>query len=109
MTKMIPVMTSTKTDSSTIDLAGVEAGEKMLVLWGVEPLGPADQSDLADQNRRSAIRQAQSKLDFLLLLNICPFPFDPNCFREVEPHWLGLCRGRDASTPGLAVRNSIGQ
>lgn len=60
-------MTSTKTDSSTMDLAGVEAGEKMLVLWVVEPLGSADQSGLADQNRRSAMRQAQPKLDFILL------------------------------------------
>jgi hypothetical protein len=28
---MIPVMTTTKADKSTIDLAGVEAGEKMFV------------------------------------------------------------------------------
>jgi hypothetical protein len=28
---MIPVMTNTKTDRSTIDLAGVEEGEKMFV------------------------------------------------------------------------------
>jgi hypothetical protein len=90
---MIPVMTSTKTDSSTMDLAGVEAGEQMLVLWVVEPLGSADQSGLADQNRRRAIRQAQSKLDFILLFKIDLLPFDSDCFGGKGTHCLGLCRG----------------
>jgi hypothetical protein len=90
---MIPVMTSTKTDSSTMNLAGVEAGEKMLVLWVVELLGADDQSGLADQNRRSAIRQAQSKLDFILLFKIDLLPFDSDCFSGKGTHCLGLCRG----------------
>src|ERR1700747_1929135 len=66
---MIPVMPSTKTDKSAIDLAGVEAGEKMLVLWAVEPPGSTAQSNLADQNIRSAIRHEQHKLDFILRAN----------------------------------------
>src|SRR4029077_7938022 len=71
---MIPVMPSTKTDKSAIDLAGVEAGEKMFVLWGVEPPGPTAQSDLADQNTRSAIRHERHTLDFILSVNICLLP-----------------------------------
>ena len=68
-------MTSTKTDTSAIDLAGVEAGEKMLVPWPVEPPGSTAQSGLADQNRRSAICQPHSKLDFILSVNIYLLPF----------------------------------
>ena len=66
---MIPVTTSTKTDKSAIDLAGVEAGEKMLVFWAVEPPGSTAQSNLADQNIRRAIRDEQHKLDFILRVN----------------------------------------
>jgi hypothetical protein len=66
---MIPVMTSTKIDKSAIDLAGVEAEEKILVLWAVESLGSTAQSGLPDQNRRSAICQPESRLDFSLSVN----------------------------------------
>jgi hypothetical protein len=51
-------------------LAGVEAGEKMLVLWAVEPPGSTAQSGLADQNRRSASWRPRSKLDFIRSVNI---------------------------------------
>ena len=68
-------MASTKTDKSAIDLAGVEAGEKMLVLWAVEPPGSTAQSGVMDQNRRSAICQPESKLDFILSVNIYLLPF----------------------------------
>jgi hypothetical protein len=71
---MIPVTTTTKTDKSAIDLAGVEAGEKMLVFWAVEPLGSSAQSNLADQNIRSAIRHEQHSLDFILRANIYLLP-----------------------------------
>src|SRR5580704_14523866 len=71
---MIPVTTSTKTDKSAIDLAGVEAGEKMLMLWAVEPPGSTAQSNLADENIGSAIRDEQQKLDFLLRVNIYLLP-----------------------------------
>src|SRR4029077_16755925 len=71
---MIPVTTSTKTDKSTIDLAGVEAGEKMLVFWAVEPRDSIAQSNLAELNIRSAIRHERHKLDFILRVNIYLLP-----------------------------------
>jgi hypothetical protein len=80
---MIPVTTSTKTDKSAIDLAGVEAGEKMLVVWAVEPPGSTAQSDLADQNIRSAIRRERHKLDFILSVNISLLPSKT----ELLPQW----------------------
>lgn len=71
-----------------MDLAGVEAGEKMLVLWVGDPLGSPDQSSLPDQNRRSAIRQAQSKLDFILPFKTDLPPFDSDCFSRKGTHCL---------------------
>jgi hypothetical protein len=79
---MIPVMTSTKADKSEIDLAGVEAGEKMFVPRPDALSGLSAQSALADANQRSAIRQPPRKVDFVLRANICLFPFDFNRFCE---------------------------
>ena len=87
---MIPVTTSTKTDKSAIDLAGVEAGEKMLVLWVVEPPGSTAQSNLADQNIRSAIRHEHHKLDFILRVNTYLLPLKT----ELLP-------------PGRTIRSSV--
>jgi len=47
----------------------------MLVPWPVEPPGSTAQSGPADQNRRSAICQPHSKLDFILRVNIYLLPF----------------------------------
>ena len=52
---MIPVITSTKTDKWAIDLAGVEAGAKILVALGVGSPGALAQTPVADQNRRSIV------------------------------------------------------
>ena len=71
---MIPVITSTKTDRSAIDLAGVEAGEKMFVLLTVEPPGVAAQSDVADRRNKGASFQPQTKLDFILRVSIYVLP-----------------------------------
>lgn len=46
----------------------------MLVFWAVEPPGSTAQSNLADQNIRSAIRHEQHKLDFILRVNIYLLP-----------------------------------
>src|SRR5580693_1573443 len=86
---MTPVMTSTKTDRSTIDLAGVEAGEKMLVLWSVERPGATAQSDLADQNKRSAVCQPAHKVEFVLRADISFLPFFTSGL--ADPQW---CRGK---------------
>lgn len=46
----------------------------MLVLWAVEPPGSTAQSNLADQNIRSALRHERHELDFSLCVNICLLP-----------------------------------
>jgi hypothetical protein len=68
-------MTSTKIDKSAIDLAGVEAGEKMFVpLLGV-PSVPTAQSALVDQNGGSTICQQRDKTDLVLRADISFLPF----------------------------------
>ena len=85
---MIPVMTSTKTDKSAIDLAGVEAGEKMLVpLLGV-PSGPTAQGEVVDQNGRSTICQPRDKTDFVLRPNISFSPFFTSDLRTSPRRYL---------------------
>jgi len=46
----------------------------MLVFWAVEPPGSTAQSNLADQNIRSAIRHERHKPDFILGVNIYLLP-----------------------------------
>jgi hypothetical protein len=84
-------MTSTKTDKSEIDLAGVEVGEKMFVPRPDLASGSSAQSALADQNKRSAIRQPPRKVDFVLPGNIYLFPFDFNRFYEGGHPSAGFC------------------
>jgi hypothetical protein len=94
---MIPVMTSTKIDKSAIDLAGVEAGEKMFVpLLGV-PSGPTAQSGVVDQNGRSTICQPRDKTDFALRPNISFFPFFTSDLRAIARPYLLLITLRKAA------------
>jgi hypothetical protein len=90
---MIPVITSTKADKSVIDLAGVEAEEKILVLWAVESPGSTAQSGFPDQNRRSAICKPESKLDFSLSVNTYLLVQDKDAPARAGSHSAGLCRG----------------
>jgi len=70
MAKMIPVITSTKTDKWAIDLAGVEAGAKILVALGVGSPGALAQTPVADQNRRSMVCAKNRDVeDFVLIKN----------------------------------------
>ena len=50
---MIPVIQRTKTDKFVMDLAGVEAGAKMLVPLEDEPFGSLAHTAAGNQNRRS--------------------------------------------------------
>ena len=70
MAKMIPVITSTKTNKWAIDLAGVEAGAKILVALGVAAPGALAQTPVADQNRRSMVSaKNRDAEDFVLIKN----------------------------------------
>ena len=67
---MIPVMTSTKTERSTIDLAGVEAGEKIFVPWPAAPPGSTAHTNRTKQDTTSAIRETDRRVDLILRVNI---------------------------------------
>src|SRR5580704_1880776 len=96
---MIPVMTSTKIDKSAIDLAGVEAGEKMFVpLLGI-PSGPTAQSALVDQNGRSRTCQPRDKTDFVLRADISFLPsFTPELRAIARPYLLLITIAKRATT-----------
>ena len=75
---MTPVMTSTKTDKSEIDLAGVEAGEKMFVPWGDETCGSLAHTAIADQNRSSIVCVRRRNIeDFVSNIGISVLSFTP--------------------------------
>jgi hypothetical protein len=97
---MIPVMTSTKIDKSAIDLAGVEAGEKMFVpLLGV-PSVPTAQSVLVDQNGGSTICQQRDKTDLVLRADISFLPFFiPELRAIARPYLLLITVANRARTP----------
>ena len=65
---MIPVMTSTKTDKSTIDLAWVEAGAKILVPLAAGSPGALAQTPIADQNRRSMVSAKDRNVEDAVLI-----------------------------------------
>jgi len=68
---MIPVMTRTKTDKSAIDLAGVEAGEKIFVPFGDEPFGSIAHDAAADHNGRTIVCARHRKVeDFICDIDI---------------------------------------
>ena len=63
-------MTSAKTDKSAIDLAGVEAGAKILVALGVGSPGALAQTPVADQSRRSMVCAKNRDVEgFVLIKN----------------------------------------
>src|SRR3984957_20797907 len=73
--KMIPVMTSTKIDKSTIDLAGVEAGAKMFVPGEYEPDSLAHPVT-AGKKRRSIVRARNGNVEDLICgIDISLLPF----------------------------------
>jgi hypothetical protein len=82
---MIPVMTSTKTDKSAIDLAGVEAGEKIFVPCGDGLLGPLSPTAITDQERRNIVcARNRTVEDFIRNIGISiPF-FTPKCVPSPE-------------------------
>jgi hypothetical protein len=72
---MIPVMTSTKIDKSTIDLAGVEAGAKMFVPGEYEPDSLAHPVT-AGKKRRSIVRARNGNVEDLICgIDISLLPF----------------------------------
>ena len=72
---MIPVITSTKTDKSAIDLAGVEAGAKIFVPREDDPLGSVAHTAIADQNRRSIVcTRDRTVEDFVFSIDISVLP-----------------------------------
>jgi hypothetical protein len=72
---MIPVMTSTKIDKSTIDLAGVEAGAKMFVPGEYEPESLAHPVT-AGKKRRSIVRARNGNVEDLICgIDISLLPF----------------------------------
>ena len=73
---MIPVMTSTKTEKSAIDLAGVEAGAKMFVPLEDKLPGWLPHAAMADQNRRIIARAENRNVeDFVFNPDISLLPF----------------------------------
>src|SRR6267154_1131291 len=81
---MIPVITSTKTDKSAIDLAGVEAGAKIFVPLGDEPFGSLAHTATADQKRRSMVCARNRHVeDFIFNIDISLLPFSTSEMRAI--------------------------
>jgi len=70
-------VTSTKTDKSAIDLAGVEAGAKIFVPLGDELFGSLAHPATADQNRRSIVcASIRNVEDFILNVDTSLLPLN---------------------------------
>src|SRR5580704_6018196 len=81
---MIPVITSTKTDKSAIDLAGVEAGAKIFVPREDGPFGSLAHTVAADQKKRSIARACNRTIEDLLNINISLLPFSIPTIRAIR-------------------------
>jgi hypothetical protein len=88
---MIPVMTSTQTDKSAMDLAGVEAGEKIFVPCGDGPFGSVAQTAMADQNGRTVVCARHRKVeDFICNIDISLllfFTFEMRADFAISPYF----------------------
>jgi|SRR5271156_2202179 len=83
----MPVITSTKTDKSAIDLAGVEAGAKIFVPFEGEAFGSLAHDAIADQKSRSIVCVRNRTVeDFLNIdISLLPFPTAVLNFRSQLP------------------------
>jgi hypothetical protein len=84
---MIPVITSTKTDKSAIDLAGVEAGAKIFVPLEDEPFGSLAQTVIAGQKRRSIVCARNRNVEVFLGIDISLLLFSISQRRAIARLW----------------------
>jgi hypothetical protein len=86
---MIPVMASTKTDKSAIDLAGVEAGAKIFVPWEGELVGSLAHTVRADQRSRIIVCTRNPTVeDFIFNIEISllsSFTSEPHGVTDLAP------------------------
>jgi hypothetical protein len=99
---MIPVTTSTKTDKSAIDLAGVEAGAKIFVPFEGETFGSLAHTVRAEQKRRSIVCARDRTVDDFLNTNISPLSFSTSELRNL--FLSSFCKARVTI---LSAQNSI--
>jgi hypothetical protein len=78
----------------------------MLVPWPAEPPGSSAQSGVADQNRRSAICQPRSKLDFILSVNLYLLPFKTKLLPRRQDLTRPVFSVDDTPTPILTAIRS---